>query len=82
MISRPSCPTALDDKHQSKLDKLKELSGSQFDKTYVDGQVKAHKKAVDMFQAYSNSGDNAEAEAMGADDAADSQGPSQGSPDA
>jgi putative membrane protein len=51
-------PSALDDKHQSKLDKLRDLSGTQFDKTYVDGQVQGHKKAVDMFQAYSESGDN------------------------
>jgi putative membrane protein len=51
-------PTALDNKHQSKLDKLKDLSGTQFDKTYVDGQVQGHEKAVDMFQAYSESGDN------------------------
>jgi putative membrane protein len=51
-------PTALDDKHQSKLDKLKDLSGTQFDKTYIDGQVQGHEKAVDMFQAYSESGDN------------------------
>jgi putative membrane protein len=52
-------PTALDDKHQAKLDKLKGLSGNEFDENYIEGQVKAHEKAVDMFQAYSQSGDNA-----------------------
>ena len=52
-------PTALDDKHQAKLDRLKELSGNAFDKAYIDGQVNAHEKAVEMFQDYSQSGDNA-----------------------
>ncbi len=53
-------PTPLDDKHQAKLDKLKDLSGNDFDKTYISSQVKAHEKAVDMFQAYGESGENAE----------------------
>jgi putative membrane protein len=51
-------PTSLDDKHQSKLDDLKGLSGSEFDRTYIDGQVQAHEKAVSLFQAYFDSGDN------------------------
>ena len=51
-------PTALDDKHQAKLDKLKELSGPKFDKTYISDQVTAHEKAVSMFQDYAQSGDN------------------------
>jgi putative membrane protein len=53
-------PTALDDKHQGKLDKLKNASDNEFDKTYMNGQVKAHEKAVDLFQTYSQSGDNAQ----------------------
>lgn len=56
---RAELPTALDDKHQAKLDKLKNLSGREFDKSYIDGQVTVHQKAVNLFQAYSQSGENA-----------------------
>jgi putative membrane protein len=51
-------PAALDDKHQAKIDKLKGLSGKQFDKAYVDMQVKAHEKAVSLFEAYAAAGEN------------------------
>lgn len=45
-------PNALDEQHQATLDKLKNLEGKDFDRTYVSEQVKAHEKAVDLFQAY------------------------------
>ena len=51
-------PAKLDDEHQAKLDKLKGLSGNQFDKTYVQMQVKAHEKAVSLFEAYAAAGEN------------------------
>ena len=51
-------PAALDDKHQAKIDKLKGLSGKQFDKAYVEMQVKAHEKAVSLFEAYAAAGEN------------------------
>jgi predicted outer membrane protein len=51
-------PGKLDDEHQAKLDKLNGLSGNQFDKTYVQMQVKAHEKAVSLFQAYAAAGEN------------------------
>jgi len=51
-------PTELDDKHQANLDKLKEVSGAKFDQTYIPMQVLAHEKAVNLFQDYSQSGDN------------------------
>ena len=51
-------PAKLDDEHQAKLDKLNGLSGTQFDKTYVQMQVKAHEKAVSLFQAYAAAGEN------------------------
>jgi putative membrane protein len=53
-------PTAVDDKHQAKLGKLKDLSGAAFDKAYMAGQVKAHEKAMNAFQDYASDGDNAE----------------------
>jgi putative membrane protein len=51
-------PANLDDDHQAKLDKLNGLSGNQFDKTYVQMQVKAHEKAVSLFEAYAAAGEN------------------------
>jgi putative membrane protein len=51
-------PAKLDEEHQTKLDKLKGLSGSQFDQTYVRTQVKAHEKAVSLFEAYAADGEN------------------------
>jgi putative membrane protein len=51
-------PAKLDDEHQANLDKLKGLSGNQFDHTYVQMQVKAHEKAVSLFEAYAAAGEN------------------------
>jgi putative membrane protein len=51
-------PAKLDDEHQGKLDKLKGLSGAQFDKQYMKTQVNAHQKAVSLFESYAASGDN------------------------
>lgn len=51
-------PTALDSSHQKKLDKLKGLTGVQFDRQYDDMQRAAHKDAVSMFQRYARRGDN------------------------
>lgn len=52
-------PTALDSSHQSKLDKLKGLSGEDFTKQYQDDQVTAHKNATDLYKRYAEGGDNA-----------------------
>lgn len=52
-------PTALDSSHQSKLDKLKSLSGEDFTKQYHDDQVTAHKNAADLYKRYAEGGDNA-----------------------
>jgi putative membrane protein len=52
-------PTALDDAHKKLIDDLNAVSGEDFDKTYADQQVKAHKQAVDLFESYAKDGDNA-----------------------
>jgi len=52
-------PTALDDSHQSKLDKLNAQNGADFSETFDDQQVAAHKDAVSLFERYAKSGDNA-----------------------
>lgn len=51
-------PTALDSTHESKLDKLRSLSGPDFASTFASDQVDAHKDAVSLFQRYAKSGDN------------------------
>jgi putative membrane protein len=52
-------PAAMDSAHQSKLDKLKGLSGADFDKQYGSDQQSAHKDAVGLFERYAKGGDNA-----------------------
>jgi putative membrane protein len=51
-------PSELDDQHQAKLDKLKGLSGNQFEKEYVRMQIDAHQKAVALFESYAAAGEN------------------------
>jgi putative membrane protein len=51
-------PSKLDDEHQAKLDKLRGLSGNQFDKEYVRMQIEAHQKAVALFESYAAAGEN------------------------
>lgn len=52
-------PTTLDNKHQRKIDELNNAKPEDFDKTYAQQQVKAHKKAVALFDDYAEDGDNA-----------------------
>jgi putative membrane protein len=56
-------PAALDSAHQSKLDKLKGLSGKDFSSSFASYQVDAHKDAVNLFERYASGGDNAELKA-------------------
>jgi putative membrane protein len=53
-------PTALDNSHQSKLDKLKSKSGKDFSSDFNSMQVDAHKDAVSLFERYAKGGDNAD----------------------
>jgi putative membrane protein len=51
-------PTQLDAEHQAKLDQMKNLSGAEFDKAYDQAQQEGHRKAVALFEAYAQNGDN------------------------
>ena len=53
-------PTALDSEHQKMLDDLKAKNGKDFDQGYDQIQVKAHRDAVALFEAYAKTGDDAE----------------------
>ena len=57
-------PTQMDSSHQSKLDKLKNAQGADFDKTFDDMQRSAHKDATSLFERYAKGGDNAELKAF------------------
>jgi putative membrane protein len=51
-------PTKLDDKHQKLIDDLNTASAKDFDKTYADQQVDAHKEAASLFNKYAENGDD------------------------
>jgi putative membrane protein len=45
-------PTALDAEHQKLLDDLKAKNGKDFDQSYDQAQLKGHRDAVALFEAY------------------------------
>jgi putative membrane protein len=47
---------ALDDEHQKLIDQLQSASGSDFDSKYITMQRNAHKKAIMLFNNYSQNG--------------------------
>jgi putative membrane protein len=53
-------PTSLDSEHQNMLNELNTKSGKDFDQTYDQIQLKAHREAVALFEAYSKSGEDSE----------------------
>jgi putative membrane protein len=57
-------PAALDPERKAALEKLSSASGDTFDKEYVDTQVKGHDKAVELFSAYAQGGDNPDLKAF------------------
>jgi putative membrane protein len=57
---KATLPAALDAPHQKILDDLRAKSGKDFDQDYDQLQVKAHREAVALFEAYAKSGDDPE----------------------
>jgi putative membrane protein len=53
-------PDSLDSKHQSRIDKLSKLSGTDFDRAYIKDQLKDHQQDVKEFQNEAENGSNAE----------------------
>jgi putative membrane protein len=53
-------PSTLDTAHHSKLDRLKNASGSDFSSDFNSDQVSVHKDAVSLFERYAKGGDNAD----------------------
>lgn len=56
----------LDSAHKSMLEKLKGLSGMDFDKEYVEAMVDDHEDAVDLFKSQAESGKDPELKAFAA----------------
>jgi len=46
----------MDDEHQKMQDKLAKLSGAEFDRVYMEGQVKDHEETVALFEKESKNG--------------------------
>jgi putative membrane protein len=59
-------PDKLDAKHQGMVDKLSGMSGSAFDKAYVDAMVTAHKKDDALFTKEASKGQDADIKAFAA----------------
>lgn len=56
-------PTEMDSSHRSMRDRLGKLSGAEFDREYMRGQVKDHEKTVALFEREAQQGKDAEAKA-------------------
>lgn len=59
--------TTLDTAHQKKLNDLKNATGADFDRKYVQMQEDAHKEAVTLFQGYAQNGDNVDLKQFASD---------------
>ncbi len=57
-VSAQQMPTRLDQQHQALLQQLQGAQGAEFDRLYAQQQVQAHQAAVNVFRAYSQSGDD------------------------
>ena len=57
-------PTEVNAEQKATMEKLKALSGADFDKAYVETMVSDHKKTVDLFQTESTGGTDADAKAF------------------
>lgn len=58
--------TELENKHQMVADKLGRLSGDEFDREYAKTMAKGHKEAVELYEAQSRHGKDAELRAFAA----------------
>ena len=54
----------LDSDHANELNSLDSKSNADFDKTYIDDQVKGHENAVSLLEDYAKNGDNAKLKAF------------------
>lgn len=55
-----STASVLDARHQQIIENLGKVSGAEFDRLYIEAQINAHREAVDLFRAYSQTGDDSD----------------------
>jgi putative membrane protein len=60
-------PTAPDKRHAAAADRLKKMSGAEFDRSYMKGQIEDHEKTVQLFQKEAKSGQDPKLKAFAAD---------------
>ena len=54
----PALASTMNSTHQETMDQLRKLSGSDFDRAYMEYQVKMHEEAVSLVEKTSSSADN------------------------
>ncbi len=59
-------PTDLDAEHKTMADSMMKMTGEDFDRDYIKGQVADHQKVVALFEAQANGGTDADAKAFAA----------------
>ncbi|HEY5678233.1 MAG TPA: DUF4142 domain-containing protein [Myxococcales bacterium] len=59
-------PSGLDQRRQGMIDNLRAASAQDFDKTYMDQQVAAHKETLSLLNGYAQNGDDAGLKALAA----------------
>ena len=59
-------PTDVGAMHKATMDKLSKLSGAEFDKAYIEGQVTDHLRSVALFQNQADNGPDAESKLLAA----------------
>jgi putative membrane protein len=60
-------PTKLDKPHEEQLAELQKMSGTEFDRSYIEVQVKAHTDALKLHQDYADTGSDAKLKAVAAE---------------
>ncbi|MBV8917192.1 DUF4142 domain-containing protein [Bradyrhizobium sp.] len=60
-------PDRLDDEHSTMRDKLEQASGTQFDRTYIEGQITDHQKTAQLLEYEIGSGENADLKKLASD---------------
>lgn len=56
----PPSPPPLRPDQQDMLERLRSARGYDFDRSYIDEQVQAHRQALELMQGYAQNGDNPE----------------------
>ena len=67
-------PTGLDQEHAAMRDKLEGMSGAEFDRAYIQGQVTDHQKTAQLLEYEIGSGQDRELKGLRVRDAADRAG--------